>query len=298
MVQYHETTCQLACEELRQKTPYHWECNPYRGCEHGCCYCNALGSHRYLDEKADFYHDIYVNTNIIERLEQQLRQPSWNHEVINIGGITDSYQPAEEKYQLMPEILRLLIRYQTPVTITTKSTLILRDYDLIEELSRSSYVNIAVSVTTCDESMRRKLEPDGAPTAERFSVLRALQKTNACTGLHMIPVIPYLTDGQDNIRSLLQGAKECQTDYVLPGMLYLRGETRSSFLAFIEREYPEIYTPMLEMYRTGGAERHYKNNFYKEFHKLRKQYGLSANYRKPMRDKLARMSDPQLSLFQ
>lgn len=300
MAQYHEITCQSACTRLKQKQPYRWDMNPYRGCAHGCRYCYALGSHKYMQESghpADFYQDIYVKTNLVEQLERQLSAPGWQREVINIGGVTDSYQPAEATCKLMPDILRLLIRYRTPAVISSKSALILRDYDLIDELSRITYVNIAQTVTTMDETLRAQLEPNAAPSEKRFAVLRAFRETNASIGLHMMPIIPYLTDGQDNIDALLQCAQDCRVHYVLPGMLYLRGATRTQFLSFIGRQFPRLYVDMAALYKTGGAERHYKNAFYARFHAARKMRGLSSNYMKPMQEKLARAHDPQLSLF-
>ena len=297
MKQYHEIVCQSACNELKRKTPYRWDLNLYRGCEHGCRYCYALGSHKYMGEACDFYQDIHVKTNIVEQLEKQLSRPDWQREVINIGGVTDSYQPAEAEYRLMPEVLRLLIRYKTPAIISTKSALILRDYDLIDELSHITYVNIAETVITVDEALRQKLEPCAAPSAKRFEVLRVFRETEVSTGLHLMPIIPYLTDGQENIDALLQNARNCRVHYVLPGMLYLRGATRPAFFSFIEREFPALYDEMVALYKTGGAERHYKNAFYERFNALRKQYGLSGSYMKPMRDKLQRAEDTQISLF-
>gem|GEM_PF-3853937 len=88
--------------------PYRWDLNIYRGCQHGCKYCYAVYSHKYLDS-VDFFTDIHIKTNIVDELEKELRNNSWKREVVNIGGITDSYQPVEDKYKLMPEILKLFI---------------------------------------------------------------------------------------------------------------------------------------------------------------------------------------------
>ncbi|MCB6365435.1 radical SAM protein [Intestinibacillus massiliensis] len=297
MGQYHEITCQSACNRLKRKTPYRWDLNIYRGCAHGCCYCYALGSHKYVGDGTDFYRDIYVKTNIVEQLERQLSAPDWQREVVNIGGVTDSYQPAEAQYRLMPEILRLLIRYKTPAIISTKSALVLRDYDLIDELSHITYVNIAETITTMDEGLRGKLEPGAAPSAKRFEVLRAFRETRASVGLHLMPIIPHLTDSRENMDALLQNARDCRVHYVLPGMLYLRGETRQAFLSFVQREFPALHAEMVTLYKTGGAERHYKNGFYEMFNALRKQYGLSNSYTKPMQERLQRVEDPQISLF-
>ncbi|MDR2915383.1 MAG: hypothetical protein LBV74_11220, partial [Tannerella sp.] len=191
MADYREITCAVACNKLKRKIPFAWDLNIYRGCEHGCKYCYAIYSHDYLAEGSEqYFSDIYVKTNVVEQLEKQLSAPSWKPEVVNIGGVTDSYQPAEEHYKLMPDILRLMIKYKTPCIISTKSNLVLRDYDLIEELSRITYVNVAATVTCMDEDMRKKIEPGGVMSMRRFAMLKEFSKTNASTSLHFMPIIP------------------------------------------------------------------------------------------------------------
>lgn len=157
---YREIQCSAACNRVRGRFPYHWDLNIYRGCAHCCQYCFALYSHEYM-ESDDFYSDIFVKTNIAERLERQLKSRNWDRQVINLGGVTDNYQPAEAHYKIMPELLKLLIRFENPAIISTKSDLILRDYDLIDQLSRVAYVNIAATITTMDEDIRGVLEPGG-----------------------------------------------------------------------------------------------------------------------------------------
>ena len=128
MAVYKEITCASACNKLKRKIPYGWDLNIYRGCEHECRYCYAMYSNEYLGS-GDYFEEIYVKTNIAEQLEKELSSPNWKREVVNIGGVTDSYQPAESIYKQMPDILKLMIRYKTPCIISTKSDLILRDYD-------------------------------------------------------------------------------------------------------------------------------------------------------------------------
>lgn len=293
---YKEMKCTAACNKLKRKIPYSWDLNIYRGCEHGCKYCYAMYSHDYL-ENEEFFKDIYVKTNIVEVLEQQLASSNWKREVINLGGVTDSYQPAEALYQIMPDILKLLIRYQTPCIISTKSDLILRDYDLIDELSRITYVNIAATITCMDEAVQKTLEPGGADSLKRFEMLKSFSKTNASIGLHFMPIIPYLTDNYENIDSLYSYARDCHVSYVLPGTLYLRGKTRNVFYAFINKEYPNLYEPLKSLYQTGGAPKEYKNELYKTVNSIREKYGLSSSYSAPMKEKMKREEYVQLTLF-
>lgn len=265
--------------------PYGWDLNVYKGCQHGCRYCYALYTHQHY-ENQNFYADIHVKTNIVDLLESELKKASWNRDIINIGGVTDCYQAAEKKYELMPEILKLLIKYKTPAIISTKSVLAMRDYDLIEELSGITYVNIAASVTTMDEDLRKGLEPFCAPSQERFEMLKAFSETNASVGLHLMPIIPYLTDSMENQRQLLAAGKEAKVDYVLPGMMYLRGVTRPYFMTFVKDHYPEAYQKLSALYTRGGAGKPYKTAFYENFNNLRESYGLSNSYSKAIKEKL------------
>lgn len=298
MASFHEITCESAMHELKRKIPYGWDCNIYRGCQHGCKYCYAIYSHKYIEETGeDFFQDIYVKTNIVEKLEKQLRSPSWKREVVNLGGVTDSYQPAEAKYKLMPEILKLLIKYKTPAIISTKSTLPLRDYDLIDELSRITYINIASTITTMDEDIRRQIEPFGAPSKERFEMLKEFRKTNASVGLHVMPIIPYLTDTQENMEALCAHAKDSNVHYMLPGMMYLRGQTRKYFFEFIRETYPHLEQPLLDLYKKGGADPSYKTQFYKMLNEIREKYQIPSSYMAPMKEKLKQCESEQMSLF-
>lgn len=276
-----------ALTKLKRKVPYGWDLNIYRGCRHGCQYCYAMYSHQYLGDSG-FFDDIYVKENVVEQLERELASDKWNREVINIGGVTDSYQPTEADYQLMPQILKLLIKYRTPAIISTKSSLILRDYDLIEELSRITYINVAATITTMDEAIRSKIEPGGASSLERFRVLREFRKTNASTGLHVMPIIPYITDNEENFEAMFALAAECGVHYVLPGTLYLRGNTRRHFMDFVEKEFKDVEPKLKSLYRTGGAGNDYKTPLYEMVNRLRDKYGLSSSYTKPMKEKLKR----------
>ena len=282
-----EMTCESALNKLKRKVPFGWDLNIYRGCSHACNYCYAIYSHQYLNSDG-FYDDIFVKTNIVELLEKELSSPSWKREVVNIGGVTDSYQKAEKNYQFMPQILKLLIKYKTPAIISTKSTLVLRDFDLIDELSRITYINIAATITTMDESVRKKIEPGGAPSAERFAMLKEFRKTNASIGLHVMPIIPYITDSRENMEALCVNARDCGADYMLPGTLYLRGATRNVFFDSMRKNFPEEFPKLQAMYKTGAASKEYKDHLYEMVNELRKQYGISSSYAKPMKEKMHR----------
>lgn len=294
--QYKEIICTTACNKLKRRVPYSWNLNIYRGCEHGCKYCYAIYSHKYLGSEK-YFDDIYVKTNIVEELEKQLSSRSWKREVVNIGGVTDSYQPIEEQYKIMPDILKLMIKYKTPCIISTKSDLILRDYDLIDELSKITYVNVASTITCMDENIRKKIEPKSKESIKRFEMLKEFSKTNASTGLHIMPIIPFITDKRDNIDALYSHAKDSNVNYVLPGTLYLRGMTRKVFFNFIKKEFSHLYEPLQNLYIKGGADKEYKNKLYIMVNEIKDKYNLSSSYSKPLKEKVNQNSNIQLSLF-
>lgn len=278
-------TCTTALNKLKRKVPYGWDLNIYRGCGHGCKYCYAIYSHKYLAEN-DF-SKVFAKTNIAEQLDKELGNPDWNREIINIGGVTDSYQKAEADLKIMPEVLKILIKHKTPAIISTKSDLILRDFDLIAELSRITYVNIASTITTMDEEVRQKIEPSGSNSLARFNMLKEFRKTNASVGLHTMPIIPFLTDSFSNFDQLCSEAKEANVHYMLPGVLYLKGAARNVFFNFVNKEYPEKYNKLKELYKKGGADKSYKERLYQEIvNPLREKYGISNSYTKPMREKM------------
>jgi DNA repair photolyase len=274
--------CSGALKKLRRKIPYGWDLNIYGGCSHGCRYCYALSFHGENDPSK-----VIVKTNIVEQLDKELSDPSWKREVINIGGTTDSYQQAEAEFKIMPDVLKVMIRHRNPAIISTKSDLILRDYDLIAELSGLTYVNIASTIITMDEEVRRKIEPYCSRSSDRFRMLAEFRETNASTGLHTMPIIPYLTDGYSNIDLLCHEAARAGVHYMLPGVLYLRGKTREKFFQFVKQSFPGQYQPLLSLYKKGGADRAYKERLYSEIvNPLRNKYGLSGSYMKPLREKM------------
>ena len=286
---YIEAECKSALHELKRKIPYGWDLNIYRGCQHACQYCYAMYSHQYTGTE-DFFNDIHVKTNIHEILEKELAASSWKREIVNIGGVTDAYQQAEATYQLMPDILKLMIKYKTPIIISSKSDLILRDFDLIASLSRVACVNIAQTITCMQEETRQLIEPGSSPSEQRFAVLKEFKKTNACTGLHFMPIIPTITDSEDNIEELFASAEAAGVDYALPGTLYLRGTTRKHFLEFIRTDFPDHYEQMLSIYQKGGADKTYKDTLYERVNRLRAKYNLSSSYMQPLRKKIKELA--------
>lgn len=271
-VRYLPMTCKTALHAVSGGFPFKKDLNIYRGCENGCKYCFAVYSHKYMkseegqddfEKEEDFlsggYYDrIYVKTNVAERLDKELSRPGLKKEAVNIGGVCDSYQSAEAEYELMPDVLKVMIKHKMPAIISTKSDLILRDFDLIDELSKCAFVNIAATITTVDESLRQKIEPGAVSAKRRFDMLEKFKKTDAAIGVHTMPVLPLLTDSPKNMEAIFSKTKDVGADYIIVQTLYLRGQTRRIYFDFIKTEFPELYEDMSFLYRAGQLDKGYK----------------------------------------
>ncbi|OGI07327.1 MAG: radical SAM protein [Candidatus Margulisbacteria bacterium GWF2_35_9] len=274
---YKEILAKSALNRIdKEYLPYNWDLNIYRGCSHKCQYCFAMYSHKYLESEA-FFDEIYVKTNIAEVLEKKLKSRSWKKEIINIGGVTDSYQGIEAKYKLMPKVWELLIKHNNRAVMSTKSKLILRDIELIAELSRKVPVGIAATIITTNEEHRRRIEPGTGSIQDRFMMLGEMKaKTRAIVGVHMMPIIPFLTDTKENIESVFSQAKSVGADYVITSSLNLYTETRKNFFAFIQKDFPELYSNMIALFKSNEMFSQYKKGLYLRVKEARMKYNIPS----------------------
>jgi DNA repair photolyase len=219
--------------------PFRFSVNPYRGCAHACAYCYARPSHEYLGLGAgtDFETQIYAKTNAAELLRKKLSSKGWTREPITFSGVTDCYQPAESQLKLTRACLEACLEFKQPVSIITKSTLILRDLDLLKALDREAGLGVILSIPFADEATARLIEPFAAPPDLRFRALEKLSKAGLRTGISLGPVIPGLNDS--DIPSLLARGKECGARFAFYVMLRLPGSVREVFLERIRKQLPE-----------------------------------------------------------
>lgn len=279
-VRIKEIEVERALHRLRRRgLPYKFDLNPFRGCSHGCVYCYARRSQQNLDT-IDFTCEIFVKTNIAEILDGELSSPDWRGDIINIGGACDSYQHAEASFQLMRDILPIMIKHKNPVIISTKSDLILRDMDLIDELAGLAYVNIAACITSTEASISGLIEPGASAPTARLNVLKQISGTRPYGALHFMPMIPLIADHAENLETMVRWAAEAEVDYMLSGFLYLTGAARKNFFAFIEKHFPQHRSVYLNLYKKGGADESYKSTVHSRLKALRDQYGVNNSYAK------------------
>src|SRR6056297_3058027 len=288
----HGTTIQVksALHRVKGTFPFNWDLNVYRGCGHGCVYCYALYSHDYLNPDEDFYRNIYVKANLVEVLEREFRKRTWKGEMVNLGGVTDSYQPLERQVAIMPDILKLFIKYRNPLTISTKSDLILRDIDLFAQLATLTPVNVSVTITTSDETIRKQIEPFGSKSMDRFKVLQEFAKLPVSTGLHLMPIISYVTDEYEQLEALFRTAAQRQVDYLLTGKLYLRGKTRPRFISFMRDTFPDRFGPFSKVFTHEESRMAYNQKLYEKIGLLRQMYPIRKAYKKPQMESYGQLS--------
>ena len=223
--------------------------NPYRGCEHGCVYCFARPTHAYLglSPGLDFESKLFVKPEAAELLEKELASPTYQPKVIAIGTNTDPYQPIERKYQVMRRILEVLERAGHPVGIVTKSALVLRDIDILARMAERKLAKVALSVTTLDAELARKMEPRAATPMRRLEALRQLSHAGVPTTVMVAPVIPALNDSEmERILEAAQVAGVKEAGYVL---LRLPLEVRDLFREWLMANYPDRYRHVMKLVR-------------------------------------------------
>ncbi len=250
-----------------------WDINTYRGCEHKCAYCFAQYSHKYLNSQK-FFDEITVKTNIPQVLEHDFSNKNWNYPPVNAGGVTDCYQPIEKKYQLMPKIIKTFIKYKNPLIITTKSTLILRDIDLLTKLNNVTSVKILVSASTINENIRQKLEPFAPPTIDRINMIKTFTEHEIESDILLMPIIPYINDNLSNIEHIFQLGKQNQASAIIHGILHLRGQTKTFFLKFLQKCFPKVTSSIEKLYNGSYVDKKYSEYISNMIYKLHKKYGM------------------------
>lgn len=218
--------------------PFRWSLNPYRGCLHACAYCYARNSHGYWGFGAgtDFDRRIIAKTNAPDLLRQRLGSRSWQHEVVVLSGNTDCYQPLEASYGLTRRCLQTFLRYRSPVSIITKSSLIRRDLDLISELAGRGLVQVHLSIPSLSDDSGQLLEPHTPRPSSRFETMRLLHEAGVPVGISISPIIPGLNEHE--VVALLERAHASGASWAWCTPLRLPGDVQEVFFARLAESYP------------------------------------------------------------
>ncbi len=241
--------------------PFEQSINPYRGCEHGCIYCFARPSHGYLGLSAgiDFETRLFYKADAGRLLEAELARPGYVCKPITLGANTDPYQPVERRLRVTRAILEVLARVRHPVTLITKSALILRDLDLLTDLARDQLVHVAISITTLDPAIKRILEPRAAAPQARLRALAELRAAGIPTGVMVAPVIPALTDHEmeDILAAAAQGGAH-SAGYIV---VRLPHEITTLFQQWLTEHFPDRAAHVMSLIRSMRGGRDYDAAF-------------------------------------
>ncbi len=238
-----------------------WSLNPYVGCEFGCAYCYARETHQWMVERAANHRDapdaareaarfplaegferrILVKETAPEVLARTLDPEKLGDTPVVIGSATDPYQPAERRFKVTRRVLEVFLRYEgLHLGIITKSALIARDAELLAALSQRHAVSVHFSIASLDRELLRRLEPRSPAPHARLRTLRRLASLGVSTDVLIMPILPGLTDGEDELRELMRAAKDAGAEAVAGGAVRMGPATRNTLLPWLDRHRPAL----------------------------------------------------------
>lgn len=272
---YQEVVCRSALNRVHGM-PFNWTLNPYRGCTHGCHYCFARRYHVQfeLDADDDFATVILVKRNFVEVLRRELDRPSWTREQAALGTATDPYQPIEGQYHLTRGTLEALARGRTPVGLVTKGPMVVRDRDVLLELSRAARCTVYMSVPTVDEDAWKILEPGTAPPQQRLRAVQALVEHGIHAGVLMAPLVPGFSTSRAKVERTLKAIADHGARFVGCNVMYLQDGTRTHFMKFIEHEFPSMRPRFERLYSRKYPPEAYCQDVKGMVRVLQQRYGL------------------------
>jgi DNA repair photolyase len=241
--------------------PFEQSINPYRGCEHGCIYCYARPSHCFLGHSAglDFETKLYAKPEAAKLLERELAHPRYRASPIALGTNTDPYQPIERERRITRAVLEVLERTRHPVTIVTKSALVVRDLDILARMAELRLAKVFLSVTTLDRHVARRMEPRAATPCRRLEAIRQLSAAGVPSGVMVAPIIPALTDWEiERILEATHAAGAREAGYVL---LRLPLEIKELFREWLAAEFPDRAVHVISLLRSMHGGRDYTAEF-------------------------------------
>jgi DNA repair photolyase len=244
-----ETPRTIISRNTSPDIPYEQSINPYRGCEHGCVYCYARPSHAFLglSPGLDFETKLFAKPDAAALLERELSKTNYRPRVINLGSNTDPYQPIERRHRITRQILEVLSAFNHPVSIVTKSNLILRDLDILAPMAAKGLAAAAVSVTTLKNRLARALEPRAPRPDKRLDAIEALSQAGVPVTVMAAPMIPVLNDPE--LEVILERARDRGARTA--GYILLRQplEIKDLFAEWLDAHVPDMASHVLSQMR-------------------------------------------------
>jgi len=276
--EYLEITCKSAINRVQGMPHLKWSLNPYGGCVHKCRFCFAVQYRVVADQgtQQDFGTRLFIKTNIVDVLARELQRPALQGEHITVGTATDPYQPVEGRYKLTRGALALLRDHANPVSLLTKSPMIVRDVDLLADLARVASAEVFFSITTVDLDLWRTVEPGTANPFQRLRAMRMLREAGVPAGVLMAPVLPGLTDSVACIEAVAAAAREYQAAYFSANALRLAPHVKEFYLGFIGDQHPDLLARYERAYPGAYAPPEYRAKLTQRIERIRAQYGFKG----------------------
>lgn len=236
---FYESAKNVISKNNSEDIGFEYSINPYQGCEHGCVYCYARNSHTYWGFSAglDFETKLIVKKDVAKKFEERILNKNWKVKPILLSGNTDCYQPIEAKYELTRQLLEVALKYQQPINIITKNTLVIRDVDLLSQLATKSLVHVCFSITSTDEVLRRKLEPRTASFKKKMEAIQLLSRAGVPVSVMNSPIIPGLND--HDMANVISASADAGAMGINYSVVRLNGQIGKIFQEWIEEAYPD-----------------------------------------------------------
>jgi DNA repair photolyase len=244
--------------------------NPYTGCEHKCVYCYARFMKRFTGHQEEWGEFVDVKVNAPQILARELSKKAKG--LVYLSSVTDPYQPLEKKYELTRKCLQKLLAHSFPISIQTKSSLVLRDVDM---LAKFSECDVGFTITSVDDETRKKCEPCSSPVEERLDALEELHDRNIVTYAFLGPMLPYITDNEESLRTMIQSLSRVKVDYVMVDRLNMRWGVWSSVISFLKQHYSELIPKYKHIF--WSKNNHFEKVKFKIF-KLCNEYGVRCEF--------------------
>jgi len=283
----------------RRRLPFTWTINPYRGCEFACKYCYARYTHEFMEMRngVEFEQKIYAKQHARELLRQELSKVKHGEEIA-IGTATDPYQPIERKLGITRAILEEFAQHSGfQLGIVTKSAAIVRDIDLLREISERNSISVSLTITTVDWELARILEPRAPRPDLRLDALRRIRDAGIRGGVICAPVLPGITDRDAQLEAVVEAAAEARANYVHANPLFLKPSSAAVFLPFLNEHFPGLVADYKRRFE-GRAflAPAYRKRVSSLVRQLREKYGIAEESRFDWPE-ASRAQSPQMNLF-
>jgi DNA repair photolyase len=263
------------------RMPFTWTINPYRGCEFACKYCYARYTHEFMElrDGVDFEQKIFVKQHAADLLRQELHHVKPGEEIA-IGTATDPYQPAERRFEVTRAILEELARHRgLEIGIVTKSNLVLRDTDILQQITKNNRLFVNITITTLKADLARILEPRAPRPDLRLEAMQKLNQAGVAAGVICAPVLPGITDSPRDLEALVRATAKAGGKYIFANSLFLKPCSAAVFLPFLEKEFPQL----VESYQKRFKDRAFLPESYRKplsqlMKRLRQKYGIPSDY--------------------